>query len=403
MLKKMRCRMVSLAIVSFFIVIMLVAVMVNVINYYVVTERADKTLHYIARFEKASPAAPRRGTFMELPNREDNYMTRFFSVRLKDDGEIAGISTDYIAEIDDAKAAEYAQEVLRRSNATGYIDSYRYAVSEVSEYKIISFLNVAKEQNSMKSLLLLSIAVAMGSLALVSLIIILLSGKAIRPFAANIENQKQFITNAGHELKTPLTSISTSIDVIALEHGEDEWVANVKNQVVRMTRLVSELVMLSRLDEDTPFPDMESFSLSEVAGELVAACGQQAKALTKEFRADIQDDLYITGDKSAFQKMISALLDNAIKYSDAEGKIFFKAYKKKGKTIIETFNTCAFSELPDVNRLFDRFYRPDSARSEDTGGTGIGLSIAKAVAEKHGGTISAECPDEHSILFRVIL
>ena len=170
-----------------------------------------------------------------------------------------------------------------------------------------------------------------------------------------------------------------------------------------MTKLVRELVMLSRLDEGTPFPDMESFSLSEIACELVEAWSQQAKALKKEFQVDIQDNLYIMGEKSAVQKMISVLLDNAIKYSDTEGKICFKAYKKKGKTIIETFNTCAFSELPDVNRLFDRFYRPDSARSEDTGGTGIGLSIAKAVAEKHGGTISAECPDEHSILFRVIL
>ncbi len=403
MLKRLHRRMVLLAIVAFFLVITLVAVLVNLINYRVVTERLDHTIGFILRFEEASPSAPPPGPFMELPNKEDNYMTRFFSVRYDEAGELVAVSTNYIAEVDETQALEYADRVRNLKTDSGYIGNYRFAVSEIDGYKIITFLNVARDQDAMKSLLILSVSVALGSLILVSVIVILLSKRAIKPFAANIESQKQFITNASHELKTPLTSISTSMDVIALEHGEDEWIANVKKQAQRMSKLVNELVVLSRLDEATPFQNKESFSLSDTAWEMVEVCQQEAKAQQKELSVNIQDNVFMVGEKSAIQKMLSVLLENAIRYSDPQTAIRFDVLKKKNKIYIETFNSCKFETPPDIKRLFDRFYRPDISRSTDTGGTGIGLAVAKAVAEKHGGDISAECPDNKSILFRVIL
>ena len=190
--------------------------------------------------------------------------------------------------------------------------------------------------------------------------------------------QKQFITDASHELKTPLTSISTSLDVIEIEHGEDEWTENIRNQTTRMTKLVGELVALSRLDEIKPLPAKENFSVSNAAWEIVEVYQPQAKAREKKFDVEIQDDVFMIGEKDAIQQMLSVLLDNAIRYSNEKGEIRFSLKKSKNKVRIEVFNTCHFDTPPDVNRLFDRFYRPDSSRNSDTGGNGVGLAIAKA-------------------------
>ena len=218
----------------------------------------------------------------------------------------------------------------------------------------------------------------------------------------NIENQKRFITDASHELKTPITSIAASTDILELECGESEWTRNIHAQTRRMSKLVGELVALSRLDEAGAVLNREKFSLTEAAWEIVETVQPQAKAAGRSMSVDIQDDLVYTGDKAQIQKMMSVLLDNAVRYSDENGKIEFSVYREK-KIYIHVKNSCRFTSPPDLDRLFDRFYRPDASRNSQTGGTGIGLSLAKAVAEKHGGSITAKCPDEDTILFEAVL
>jgi signal transduction histidine kinase len=255
----------------------------------------------------------------------------------------------------------------------------------------------------MKTLGSLSLFVSGVSLLLVFVLVVLFSGKAIKPIADNIKTQKQFITNASHELKTPITSISTSIDVLSIEHGEDEWTENIKSQVGRMSKLVGELVTLSRLDEDTPVPNKEKFSLSNAAWETVEVYEPHAKAEGKNFQVSIEDDVYMTGDKAAIQRMLSVLIDNAIKYSDENGDIKVSVCKTRFKNVIAVYNTCDYDVPPDTDRLFDRFYRPDESRSTSTGGNGIGMAIAKAVVEAHGGTITAHCPSGKSMDIRILI
>ncbi len=425
MLKKMRQRVIVAAMLSFFAVIMLIGVSVNIVNYNVVTGNADRTLDVILSFEENTVRPEMEGMnldtppqgmppqgqapgeeippFMGLPDLESNYMTRFFIVKFAPDGSTDYVSIDYIASVDGEDAVDMARKIYEKKYARGYVGDYRYACEIKDGSGVVVFLNTKKEQDSMRNLLFMTLAVSGISLVIVFILVAIFSKRAIRPIAKNIERQKQFITDASHELKTPLTSISTSMDVLTMEHGEDEWTENIRFQTQRLSKLVSELVTLSKMDEEMPLPNKEEFSLSNAAWEIAEVYKPQAKGAGKEFKIDIEDDIVMNGEKTAIQQMLSVLLDNSIKYSNPEGEIRLSVYKKGGKNRIDVFNTCDLKVIPDVTRLFDRFYRPDSSRSTQTGGYGVGLAIAKAVAEAHGGEIVAVCPSGKSMTIKVKL
>ncbi|MBR5765333.1 MAG: HAMP domain-containing histidine kinase, partial [Lachnospiraceae bacterium] len=381
MLKKMRRRVILAAMAAFAAVILLIAVLVNAVNYAVVTDRADDTLSAILKFEERSPkergpkepdpgaggpsngepGKPPERPFTGLPDVEANYMTRFFTVRFDSAGEVLFTSVDYIAAIGESDAVLYAKEVLKKGSDHGYMKAYRYVKEVIGDETVVIFLNTSREQQSMLSLLILTIVISFVSILIVFVLVTLLSRRAIRPYANNIKQQKRFITDASHELKTPLTSISTSLDVLTMEHGEDEWTENIRKQTGRMSRLVNELVTLSRLDEESPLPDKEEFSLSNAAWEIADVYMPQAKAQGKNFSVEIEEDVSLFGDKSSIQQMLSVLLDNAVRYSDDKGDIRFSVSKKKNRAYIEVFNTCDYETAPDTERLFDRFYRPDES------------------------------------------
>lgn len=401
MIKKIRWRFIWAAMVAFFLVVLLLGSLVNIVNYCVVTRRNDETIDYILDFESKSRADGRgqRGVippgmpFGGLPDEEANYMTRFFIVALDSDNIVIAKSMDYVASISDSDAVAYTDKAISKMSSRGYIDGYRYARFEYEDATLIVFLNSTREIQSMESLLLMTIVISLGSLILVFLLVFLLSKRAIRPIAQNMELQKRFITDAGHELKTPLTSISTSLDVIEMEHGNDEWTANIRRQIGRLKGLVGELVTLSKLDEVKPVNTKEETDLTAAAWEIVEVHMPQVKASGKEIITNIDDNIIIRGDRSSIQQMLSVLIDNAIKYSDGREPVRINIHKSHGKANIIIYNSCDYQTPPDTGRLFERFYRPDESRNSSTGGNGIGLAIAKSVAEAHGGRISASCPD----------
>jgi len=407
MLRQMRRRMIGMAMAAFSAVILLIVILVNAFNYVEVSRRTDRTIESIQSFEEdvqhhRGDDGPPPEPFGGLPDREENFMTRFFIVRYAEGTEEASVYMDYIASVDEQEAVSYAGKVLQSGKEKGFLGSYRYHVYTENGEKAVIFLNAAREKEQIRSLLIISVLTALGSLLLVFILVFAFSGFAVRPFVQNIENQKQFITDASHELKTPLTSIAASVEIIEIEHGESEWTENIHHQTNRMSKLVGEMVALSRLDEAGTVLNKEVFSLTEAAWEIAETVQPQAKAAEKTLEINIQDELEYNGDKTQIQKMMSVLLDNAVRYSDEKGKIVFTVRRDK-KISVRVWNSCHFDTLPDLDRLFDRFYRPDSSRNARTGGTGIGLALAKAVAEKHGGKITAKCPDQNSIVFEVTL
>lgn len=393
MLKKMRWRFIGAAMAAFTAVVLTLLCFVNLWNYHSVTNQQDEALTRLMEVENQQmPFSPGRGAppFDDWSHfsPEVQYSLRFFSVHYDTNGIVSRVNQDYIASISESDAETYADAVLESGKAHGYESGYRYLVSTTEDETVVLFLNSEREIQTMRSLLWITLAIAAACLVVVFGLVVLFSRRAITPYLKNIEAQKQFITNASHELKTPLTAISTSADVLAMEHDGDEWVHNIQVQSGRLSKLITSLVALSRLDEENPFPVRTEFSLSDALWEISEPFGSLAQAKGKAYTQDIADGLTVTGDRTAIQQMFSILLDNALKYSPDGGSISLTTQRSGKRAEVTVSNTVDTAQSIDTTRLFDRFYRADESHSGAVSGTGIGLSIVKATVEAHGGTIS---------------
>ena len=225
------------------------------------------------------------------------------------------------------------------------------------------------------------------------------SKRAVRPIAQTYEKQKQFITDANHELKTPLTLILTNLDIVESELGHSEWLDDMRTEGQRMSELVGQLTALSRLDEDDAPLSVTEFSFSEVCEDTVSEFAALAESKGLTVSADIQPELTFQGDEGAIRRLVTILLDNAVKYCDPAGEIIL-VLERKRQTVLRVENTFANVDNLELDRLFDRFYRADKARTAGNS-FGIGLSLAKAIAGKHRGEIKAYKAGPERIGFQV--
>ena len=278
MLKKMRWRFIGAAMAAFTAVVLTLLCFVNLWNYHSVTDQQDEALARLMETEtQKMPFSPGRGAppFDDWSHfsPEVQYSLRFFAVHYFSDGEVLRVNQDFIASISKSDAEAYADTVLKSGKMHGYESGYRYLVSSTENETVVLFLNSEREIQTMRSLLWITLAIAAACLLVVFGLVVLFSRRAITPYLKNMEAQKQFITNASHELKTPLTAISTSADVLAMEHDGDEWVHNIQVQSGRLAKLITNLVTLSRLDEENPFPRPRGiFSQRCALGDQRAVC-----------------------------------------------------------------------------------------------------------------------------------
>jgi hypothetical protein len=405
---KLRRKFIFVSMSSLMTVLILLVAGINLSHYSVQVRSQETMLDLIIENAGIPPVPP-----PQEPDRpfqgfkplspETGFTTRYFIVRSDQAGTIHAADMDFIASVSEDQAEEYVQKILKKGKSSGFYGDYCFRTYPDGDETVFVFLNSSNELQSIKLLAATSIVIVLIVSAAVFVLLCLTSKVAIRPFIKNVERQKQFITNAGHELKTPLTSIATSADVLALTQGENEWLLNIRKQTLRLTKLVGELVALSRLDEEDLIQEQADFSLSDAIWETVEPFLGLAQAAGKNFEQDIEDGLSYCGNQSDIQKMLSILLDNAIRYSDAGGSIRLNVRKLKRNIVIELYNSCEHIDTCNLDRLFERFYREEQSRSPNTGGTGIGLSIARAIAEAHNGSITASSKDGKSLSVRVIL
>ncbi|MBQ8869623.1 MAG: HAMP domain-containing histidine kinase [Oscillospiraceae bacterium] len=409
MIKKLRFKFILSAMLSLFIVLAVIIGVVNVFNYQSIVSDADSTLYLLEHNEGKFPARDKLPFEQRLPDGERPlspelpYQSRFFSVVIDQNGNTISVDTSHIAAVDNKTAVLYAKRVVLSQNENGFMGRYRYLLSENGAGYRVIFLDCTKDLETFQTFLLSSVGISLLGLLAVFVLMVFLSARIVRPVSESYEKQKRFITDAGHEIKTPITIIDADAEVLESEIGESEWLSDIKSQTRRLAELTNNLIYLSRMQEGKTSIQSIDFPISDVVRETALSFNSRALTEQKELSVFTEPMLSFKGDEKAIAQLVSILVDNAIKYSDPESKIHL-SLRKNGKNLdLSVYNKAANIQTQNLDRLFDRFYRDDPSRNSKTGGQGIGLSIAKAIAEAHGGKIVAWSPEKDMFCITVLL
>lgn len=402
MTKTLKKRFIIFTMAAVTCLLVFIVVAINGLNWMMLDRQSDMVLEILVdadgAFQKMDFKRP--PTFSRPMNMDRMRSSRFFIVRSDASNKIVDVNIDQISAIDQKTAQSYALKVLDIGKQNGRMDRYKYAIKEMGPNKLIFFMDSSEQSENFRVVLFVSTVIAMLCWLVLFVIVILLSGRVVRPVLVGIEKQKQFITNAGHEMKTPLAIIQSNNDTMALIHGENKYNVHIRNQTKRLNGLMSNLLTLAKLDEEIPMPT-EMVNISEIARELLPFYVDEVKTRNIVFHVQIEPDVVMQVNKDGFRQMLMVLLDNALKYTSDNGCIRL-AVERNGKHIqIIEENTCDPTLEPDTERLFERFYRGDTARTQakDSSGYGIGLSAARAICENFGGKLTAEYSSDESIRF----
>ncbi len=407
MINRLRRQFIVIAMLSVTLMVFLMTVSINVFNFLSTDSALCGTLQMIydnqgmiPQFPGGRPEKPPRGQFTP----ETPYSTRYFVLYYNGDGTLAMADMKHIAAVTDTDADSFLLIALDHGEGMGYKGQYKYYVVCMGENQYMAiFLDCQRELHSVQNFAVISLLVAAACVALVYLLIWFFSKKAIGPTVKSVEKQKQFITDASHELKTPLTVIATSLKVLEMEMGRQKWIDKAQAQTEKLSELVNDMVTLARLDEEKPPVRFARFDISSLVTETAGSFQDFAAAKGHTLEINIEPGLSCCGDEYAVRQLVSILLDNAIKYADDGSMIRFDLEKSKKGLTLRTSNSCTGLDAEKLDQLFDRFYRPDRSRSKQTGGFGLGLSIARSIVETHKGSICAKCPKEGVIQFIAVL
>ena len=345
----------------------------------------------------------------------------WITVKLNDENEIQSIFYSrerFFANSDESDeqnsaVSDAAREIISRideneGNISSGGISYRYKLRDTDSGKIIVLLDRTDEISTLRRLLFILLAIFVLSLAVIFLLSLLLSKWAVIPIEDAWNRQRVFFSNASHELKTPLTVINANLDVITSNPddtvaGQEKWFGYIRCEAEKMSRLINEMLYLSREERTDNPPVMAEFDLSEAAEGVCLAMEALAFERGKVINSDIDSGIRVKGDKEGLVRMINILIDNAVNHSSEHSDISVSLKKsRKNKVRLTVSNKGTPIPPEELERIFDRYYRTDASRSSSTGGFGLGLAIAKTIAEKHSGSITAES-DENRTAFTVTL
>ncbi|HHU08348.1 MAG TPA: HAMP domain-containing histidine kinase [Clostridiaceae bacterium] len=400
MIKKLRKKFIFITVSSITIVLLLIMAVINFANYQRMEQKSDQILELLVRNEGRFPppeAMPLKGRPQQLPP-ETAYETRYFSALFGQNSELILINTGSVAAITDEEAVDYAVRAGEREQTKGKDGAYKYLATDTAAGTLYIFLDYSRDLASFQSFLTNSLIVSAVGLSAIFALVVLFSRIALKPAEESYEKQKRFITDASHELKTPLTIIEANTEVLEISSGENEWTQSIKKQVRRLSDLTAQLITLSRFDEENTQLCKEEFSLSEAVAESLDSFYPVAEKERKTISADLPDDIIYIGDETAIRQLITILIENAVKYATIGSDIKISLSGKGRRAELRFENQTEHLDSNKLKHLFDRFYRADLARSSADGGYGIGLSVAKAIVTAHKGKIRAESPNGNSLL-----
>ena len=409
MIKKLRHRFILLAVAAVGIIFFFIIGIINVVNQKITNDNLERVLTILLENEGEFPADiletqdrkyPIFGTVL---SRETPFETRYFTVTLDEEGDVITSNTSKIVSVNNMVAEIYAASLFEQEKFNGGIDYYRFGTVVLDDGNILYvFVDYAKQLSVVDSFLKMSILFGILGLFAVYGLMVLLSKIVVKPVEESYTKQKSFITNASHDIKTPLTIISADAELVEMENGESQWTNDIKDQVKRLTSLTNKLVFLSKMEEEDFTLDLLEVDISSLLNDVVSHYEPLITASNKKIEVDIASNVKIKANEDKFNQMMYLLFDNAIKYSSelATIKLGLKLNNKQIELTME--NDVDYIEEGNHDELFDRFYRMDSSRNSTTGGHGIGLSVVKAIALSHKAKISCKSENTKSIKFTII-
>ncbi len=452
MLRKLRHKFIAIAMCSIAAVLFLIMAAINIANYVNVCDRADSRITMISdngghlspgemgkpqdvdasmdtsqdsdastdttksgstpgvtasgnsdSGHKPDAAAPDKPGKHDDMSPEAAFDTRYFTVTISEDETVDQIDTGKIAAVSSSTASEYASSLYAKNRTHGFIDCYRYELVETDNTQMYIFVNCERELGTFRSFLLASAGISVAGLFVVYLLVVFFSKKIMQPVAESYEKQRRFITDASHEIKTPLTIIDANTEVLEMTGGENQWTKSIRKQIARLTSLTEKLVFLSRMDEESTQLEMEPFAISDAILDTADPFLAVATSRGKELSIDVTPDLVYKGNEGSIRQLVSLLLDNAIKYSTDDGQIRLAFHTRGKNLVLSVWNTVESIEQGRHDELFERFYRADKSRNQKTGGFGIGLSVVSAIVRAHKAKMSAVSEDGQSLLITIIL
>lgn len=410
MIKKLRLKFIAVTMTCISFLLLLILLVINLFmtvssrkqGYEMLAEFADsrreeRTLPF---FKEAPPQDP-DGSGPSFPpgrgQRMHNYQDAFriFSVSCDADGTILDVDYNPDSGLEESSILEIGKKALEKNpshtDAQGIVQSrYLFITRSKDTDWQIYFLDYSVEHTMTFRLFYLCLFAGLGGMVILSAAVFFLSGWMIKPVQDAFDRQKQFIADASHELKTPLTIITTNAEVLSCALGESKWLLHILEQTKRMNALIRELLDLARLDAGQKKPDFMNFDLSRAVSSSALSFESLAFETHKTFQMQVEHGLTLFGSEQAIRQLVTILLDNALKYADEKGTVTLSLLSKGDKKILTVYNTGKGIAPEDQKHIFERFYRSDNSRSRESGGYGLGLAIAASITEQHKGHISVK-------------
>jgi len=400
MIRKIRKKFIWISSLSLLAVLVIVLGITNAVNYFNVRMEIFSVMSMISESGGKIPEKLYYRSIMgeSILTGESAYALRFFSAYINEtDGSIHDINRERVSAINEKEALEYVQRAMKTDSSEGFIHSngsvFAYQKSSLTDSSSICvIMDCTRQIRSNVSFLTFSLYIGVSSLLILTLLIMHFSKKAVAPMVRNIEAQKQFITNASHELKTPLAIISANTEVLEMTEGKNEWTESTMEQVQRMSELISHLIILSRLQEKDEV-ELTSVDFSAVTKKVSEEFRILAEKDGKQYETDIAEGRMIKANEAGIRELVSILCDNAVKYCTDGGKVMVRLESKGHNTMLTVSNSFPEKKDVDYSRFFERFYREDESHNSEKKGFGIGLSMAERFVEMFKGKISVHYKD----------
>ena len=400
MFRRLRLQFIVVATIAVSIMLISIIGILNASKYATSEKRINKILDLLS---KNNGVLPDEEVVEKILGRKTNpdiiVQYRYFSAYVDSTNKVITMNTEHIANLSETDVIFYIRKILSGKNRYGNFTTtdgqkfaYKLSLHE-DESKLIVVLDTTSYIEDRADLIDTSVFIFFSNLVFFIIIFVIFSGKVMMPFMENYRNQKAFITNAGHELKTPLAIISANNELCEMIGGENEWTKSTKEQVERMTDLINRLVVLARFEEKSEEKSdvsEKNINFSDIVTKSANSFKSMAIKGGKNFESNIQKNLCISGDDGAIYELVNILIDNANKYCDDGGTVGVGLLQhgitfKKAKLVV--YNTYKSGKGVDYSRFFERFYRGDKSHNSNVSGYGVGLSIAGNIVKRHKGKI----------------